>query len=120
MPPDLSFPRSARLLDGAAFGRVFATRSVEQNRYFRIHHAGSASGEARLGLAISRRAAKRAVDRNRIKRLVRESFRGKRAELRALDFVVISRPAATDGARARVRAALMQLWQRYSTSPDDS
>jgi len=111
--PDQRFPRTARLLNGPAFGRVFAARSTHQNRYFRFHHAPSAEPLARLGLAVSRRLARRAVDRNRLKRLVRESFRHHRLDLPALDFVVIPRSSATRCDAHTVRQALDQLWQRF-------
>jgi ribonuclease P protein component len=51
---------------------------------------------ARLGLAVSRKVSKSAVQRNRIKRLVRESFRKHRAHLPALDIVVMARPGAAE------------------------
>jgi ribonuclease P protein component len=42
---------------------------------------------ARLGLIASRKAAPRAVDRNRCKRLAREAFRSVKAKLPAVDVV---------------------------------
>ena len=46
------------------------------------------SGEARLGLLVSRRHAARAVVRNRIKRCIREAFRLEQDKLGALDMLV--------------------------------
>ncbi len=46
------------------------------------------------GLAISKRVSKRAVERNRIKRLLRESFRRVRSQLPPLDLVVMAREQA--------------------------
>lgn len=45
-------------------------------------------GYPRLGMIVAKRLLKRAVDRNRVKRCVRETFRGVRAELPACDFVI--------------------------------
>ena len=67
---------------------------------------------ARLGLAISARAVPRAIDRNRIKRQARESFRAHRAQLPALDIVMLARGGAAAAARAELRAALERLWQK--------
>lgn len=44
--------------------------------------------QARLGLIASRKAARRAVDRNRGKRIAREAFRAARAGLPAVDVVL--------------------------------
>jgi ribonuclease P protein component len=46
---------------------------------------------ARLGLAVSKKNSRRAVDRNRIKRVIRESFRIHQHRLSGLDLVVVTR-----------------------------
>lgn len=46
------------------------------------------SGDARLGLVVGKKLLKRAVDRNRLKRIVRERFRIRRANLPVCDLVV--------------------------------
>lgn len=68
--------------------------------------------EARLGLAISARAVPKAIGRNRIKRLARESFRGLRAQLPAADLVLQARSGAGKADRAELRATLERLWLR--------
>jgi ribonuclease P protein component len=67
--------------------------------------------KARLGLAMSRRAAKRAVDRNKLKRLARESFRQQR-QLPMMDFVVMARPGAAAATKAELRESLDRHFQR--------
>lgn len=69
----------------------------------------NALGYPRLGLAISRKAAKLAVERNRIKRVVRESFRLHQGELGGVDIVVIGR----GDLGGRDNAALFQSLQRH-------
>jgi len=71
-------------------------------------------GVPRLGLAISSRVAPDAVDRNRIKRLARESFRSHRARLPAVDVVILARSGAAAARPAELRGALERLWQRIA------
>jgi ribonuclease P protein component len=69
-------------------------------------------GYARLGLAISKRKVRKAVARNRIKRLVRESFRLNQANLPAADIVVLAKPAAATAERSIIWESLARHWQR--------
>lgn len=112
MPGRLQLPRQARVLAGAEFTRVFATRKARGNRYFTIHFAPADA--PRLGLAVSRRVSNRAVERNRIRRQIRESFRHQRAHLKAMDYVVVARQPATGLDNSGLREALDQLWQGFS------
>ena len=71
------------------------------------------AGSARLGLVIAKRQIRRAHERNRIKRLVRESFRQLPARERAaLDIIVIARHAAEEHDNATIARALARHWQR--------
>jgi len=106
------FPRERRLRTSKEFGRVFADPVRSSDRFFTILARPNDVGTARLGLAISRRAAKRAVDRNRLKRIARESFRQK--ALPAWDFVVTARPAAAAAPSAALHASLDSLFAKLA------
>ncbi len=118
-------PPDARLRLPSQFQAVFEVRKYIDGRFFRIHfgpravvpevavaEAEPAVITARLGLAVSRRADRRAVGRNRIKRLVRESFRRVRASLTAQDIVVLARAGAREAGNAALREDLARLWAR--------
>lgn len=61
-------------------------------------------------MAISRRHARTAVERNRVKRIVRETFRQRRAELPPVDVVVMLRSVTAGAPTADLRARLERLW----------
>ena len=66
----------------------------------------------RLGLAIAKRYVKLAKDRNRIKRLTRESFRLNQHKLAGLDFVVMARTAAIQADHESLSRSLQRHWAR--------
>lgn len=69
-------------------------------------------GRPRLCLGIPRRHVCRAVDRNRVKRIIRDSFRHSREGLPSLDILIMTRfPLHTVEAQ-KLRASLARLWNR--------
>lgn len=64
----------------------------------------------RLGLIISKKSIKRAVDRNRIKRTIRESFRLCQSRLNGLDVVIMSRAGLGELSGPELRAVLDKHW----------
>jgi ribonuclease P protein component len=97
----LRFPRAARLLDKAQFDAVFAARRRQHSPLFLLHVAPAAHDVARLGLAIAKRVVPLASERNRLKRIARESFRHLHATLPAFDLVLVAKnTAAAQTARA--------------------
>jgi ribonuclease P protein component len=92
---------------------VFKQAARSADRYFTVLAGTGVAGQPRLGLAVSRKAAPRAVDRNRIKRLARESFR-QAPRLPAGDVVVIARPAARTADSSTLRTSLERHWQRLA------
>jgi ribonuclease P protein component len=90
-----AFPRHARLRRRREFLAVQHNGRRSHTAHFVIiRRAGT--GPSRLGVTVSARVGN-AVARNRVKRLVREIFRNRRAELRsAADIVVIAKTGADD------------------------
>jgi len=69
---------------------------------------------ARLGLALPRRRFQSAVERNRIKRIVRETFREHLDDLKGLDVVVMLKRSLPTGSLDAPHGALSRLWARVS------
>jgi len=93
--------RDARLVEKADFDRVFADNQRARTDFVLVMVRPNQVGYPRLGMVIAKRLLARAVDRNRVKRCVRESFRQVLPELPACDFVVrlIVKPVPGDEAR---------------------
>jgi ribonuclease P protein component len=67
---------------------------------------------ARLGLAIAKKQLRLAVSRNRIKRLIRESFRFNQDLLSGLDIVVLTRTSVLKCSNEEIGVQLEKLWQQ--------
>jgi len=113
LPGPAGFSPQQRLHTAAQFGRVFAEPARSSDRFFTLLARPSGAPVARLGLTISRRAARRAVDRNKLKRLARESFRLRR-ELPPWDFVVLAKPGAHLTDSTALRHSLEQHFDRLT------
>jgi ribonuclease P protein component len=106
------FGKDQRLLNAADFGRVFAQATRSRDKLFTVLCRRNATDTARLGLAISRKQCRRAAARNRIKRLIRESFRQHQDQLSGLDIVVINQAGASLASNPQLFDSLDRHWQR--------
>jgi ribonuclease P protein component len=106
------FPRSARLTLRRDFDAVFATGTRVHGTLLTL--AGRRrEGDLRLGIACGKRFSKRAVDRNRFRRLVREAFRIGRPALRGgLDLVAMPRCKPGEATFLALTAELPELLGR--------
>ncbi len=69
------FDKTRRLINKKDYETVFKRANKLSNSDFIVLHQKNTEKKARLGLAISKKALPKAHQRNRIKRLLRESFR---------------------------------------------
>lgn len=107
----LLFPSSRRLRTSKEFLAVTRGRPRLRDELFIIQSRPNDHNHARLGVTVSRRVALRANRRNRLKRMIRESFRQQLSALCALDVVVIAQPAADRAGADQIRQSLDQHWQ---------
>ena len=111
--PRWGFNRRNRLVKSSEYQNVFDNKA---QRFFggglTILACGNGLDYARIGIVVSSRVARRAVARNRIKRIVRESFRLQQAQLKGWDVVVIARPGVVKQTNKELFASLEGQWKK--------
>jgi len=106
------FSKDSRLLDAASFGRVFEKATRSRDKWFTVLCRKNELDTPRLGLAISKKQCKKATARNRLKRIIRESFRHHQATLEGLDIVVMNKMSAADEGNDILVNSLEKHWQQ--------
>jgi ribonuclease P protein component len=93
------------------FEAVYARGRRMGNGFFGVTARPNGEGP-RLGLAVASKLAGGSVERNRIRRVVRESFRLHQHELPAVDIVVSARARARGAPNSELRGAIEELWRK--------
>jgi ribonuclease P protein component len=129
------FPRHTKLLLPAEYNRVFAAGKrfssacvtlVAARREFlplgtKTTEAKISSTHARLGLAIAKKQIKRAHERNRVKRLIRECFRQNLQRLQGIELVAMAKTNAQKTLNPLLAIEIERLFVRavdfYASAP---
>ncbi|MBF0192514.1 MAG: ribonuclease P protein component [Magnetococcales bacterium] len=108
-PADFRFPKSARLLTSREFQQVSSRGRRFTSRYFILLTRDVPLEPTRMGITVSRKVGN-AVQRNRVKRIIREAFRLRRSMLKpGLECVVIAKPLAGQTVNAELDLNLREL-----------
>ncbi|WP_417657346.1 ribonuclease P protein component [Pseudidiomarina aestuarii] len=108
----LAYGRELRLLTPSQFQYVFENPPVKAvTAELTMLAKPNSYGHPRLGVTVSKKRAKRAVDRNRLKRKIRENFRLKQHKIPAFDIIVIAKSGITDIDNDILQQRLDYLWR---------
>jgi len=116
----VTLPRAARLIRPADFKLSFKQGKRVHQPPLSAAFRDNGLMYPRLGLAISKRYAKLAVERNRVKRQLREDFRQRAETLPALDCVVYLNGFSVGHNNQALRASVDRLWQKVKRKCDAS
>lgn len=107
-----AFTKSMRLLNSSDFQCVFDDAPLRtSHQHFLFLARQNELNRPRLGLVIAKKNIRLAVDRNRMKRLIRETFRAKQQQLAGIDVIVLARKGMNDVANTQLIEQLNKQWQ---------
>lgn len=114
------FPKETRLRKRAEFLRVYEQGTRIEGRYLTVFLLPNRLGRHRVGITATRKAIGKAHDRNRAKRLLRETFRLSRIELSQTepfcDWVLNARRAILRGKLERPLGEFREIIARVAAN----
>ncbi|HDS1815516.1 MAG: ribonuclease P protein component [Pseudomonadales bacterium] len=111
------FSREKRLLTPRHFKAVFDSPTGKvPGKNLLILARENGLDHPRLGLVIGKKSVKLAVQRNRLKRLMRDSFRLNQQMLAGLDIVIVARKGLGEVENPELHQHFGKLWKRLARS----
>ncbi len=121
MSTSLAFRKHQRLLNARDFKSVFDDAPFRaSHQHLLLLSRSNQTDSARLGLVIAKKNIRHAVDRNRVKRLIRESFRQHQHQLAGLDVIVLARRGLDELDNPSIYKLLSKQWQRIIRKRDQA
>jgi len=110
---NVSFTRELRLLTPAHFSYVFSDAVPAPSKHITILARKNPNyTHPRLGITIAKNRVRKAHDRNRLKRIIRESFRHHQHFLPNVDIIVIGKSNLDTLSNQEFKALLSTLWKK--------
>ncbi len=106
------FTRESRLLTPSQFQAVFSKPLRFGSSHITVLTNPNSNNQKRLGLAIAKKRIKLAVDRNQIKRLIRESFRLNQHKLPNIDMVIMVKSGTDELENKTITSQLEKIWRK--------
>lgn len=111
------FSRNKRLLIPSQFKAVFDSPSGKiPGKNVLLLARENGLDHPRIGMVIGKKSVKLSVERNRLKRLIRESFRLHQEFLGGWDIVVVARKGMSDSDNVETSRQFSKFWKRLARS----
>lgn len=103
--------KKSQLFSKKDFTQLFSVSTKKHGRHFTLYYQTAPEAQpAMLGSVISKKNARTSVQRNLIKRLVREHFRLNQHELNAKQVLIMAKKGVNRATRAELSQDLQQLF----------
>ncbi|MDF2182544.1 ribonuclease P protein component [Neptuniibacter sp. CAU 1671] len=110
---EFKFPRQVRLLNGGDFQNVFNDVQLKvPDQPLLLLARPNPLGYARIGFIISKKNVRLAVKRNRVRRIMRESFRQTQHQLPAVDMIILARKGIGELENEQLHKLMQKCWSR--------
>jgi ribonuclease P protein component len=109
-----NFSRESRLLTPTHFEYVFNNAIPAVSPQLTLLARSNNSKNPRLGITIAKKRVKQAHSRNRLKRLIRESFRTQKQILPNVDIVVVGKSGIDKLSNQELFSLLNRLWKKLA------
>ncbi|MBL7005393.1 MAG: ribonuclease P protein component [Gammaproteobacteria bacterium] len=111
MAEQFCFRRNSRLTTASEFNAVFKSNQKIADSLITLLISKKNPKQPRLGFAIAKKQIKKAVERNRLKRIFRESFRLHQTQLPDKDFVIMVRHKIQFKSNQQIFNLMKKNWQ---------
>jgi ribonuclease P protein component len=111
---ECKFTRELRLLTPSHFTFVFNDAIPTGSSAFTLLARHNDISHPRLGITIAKKRVRKAHNRNRVKRVIRESFRLHQHQLPNVDIVVIGKSSAENMTNQELFTLLEKLWKKLA------
>jgi ribonuclease P protein component len=109
-----NFSRELRLLTPTHFEYVFSKAIPAVSNQITLLGRFNGSKNPRLGITLAKKRVKHAHERNRLKRVIRESFRLQRHSFPNIDIVVVGKSGLDKLSNKELFALLEKLWKKLA------
>jgi len=105
-------PKQYKLKNRDEISKPIKQGMLKKNNTFTLFYINNTKKFSRLGIIISKRFVNHAVERNKIRRIIKEVFRVQRQQLNSTDFVFIARKDCDKKSKVTLHTKTTELFNK--------